>query len=99
MNPSKITTVFEDRTSIVDLDFQQMHELLSLESIWGSQNLILRADKRLLLKKYVGFVATKNLQLQVLPKIFQDNVSKDFEAEKEQSIQLLFRLLAYSNFL
>ncbi|MGE8205373.1 McrC family protein [Heyndrickxia sp. NPDC080065] len=99
MKSTKMITMFEDRTSYVDLTNEQKNELQSLESIWGSQNLILRADNRLLLKKYVGFVASRNLHLQILPKIFRDENLENIEIEKEQSIQLLFRLLSFSNYL
>lgn len=99
MKPSEMITVFEDRTCYVNLTPEQTKELQSFERIWGSQNFIVRSDHRVLLKKYVGFVASKNLQIQILPKIFQDGESREIEAEKEHSIQLLFRLLTYSNYL
>ncbi|MFF2480092.1 McrC family protein [Paenibacillus sp. NPDC058071] len=96
----KTLTVFEDRYSRKQLTDVQKKELLSLESLWGKQNLILRADDRLLLRKYVGFIATPSLQIQILPKLFEDSVSaEDAEKEKLLSVRMLFRLLSSSGFL
>lgn len=93
-------TVFEDRYSRQQLTDVQKKELLSLESLWGKQNLILRADDRLLLRKYVGFIATPSFQIQILPKLFEDSVStEDVEKEKLLSVRMLFRLLSSSGFL
>lgn len=96
----KILTVFEDRYSQQQLTDVQKKELLSFEPLWGKQNLILKADDRLLLRKYVGFIATPSLQIQILPKLFEDTVSLvDVEEEKFLSVSMLFRLLASSGFL
>jgi McrBC 5-methylcytosine restriction system component len=96
----KILTVFEDRYSQQKLTDLQKKELLSLESLLGKQNLILRADDWLLVRKYVGFIATPSLQIQILPKLFEDSVStEDVEKEKLLSVRMLFRLLSDSGFL
>ncbi|MGO4373723.1 hypothetical protein AB4Z21_23755, partial [Paenibacillus sp. MCAF20] len=85
----KILTVFEDRYSQQQLTDVQKKELLSLEPLWGKQNLILKADDRLLLRKYVGFIATPSLQIQILPKLFEDAVSvEDVEEEKFLSVSM-----------
>jgi 5-methylcytosine-specific restriction enzyme subunit McrC len=91
-------TVYEDRYTQVNFTKEEQRELLSLEPIWGKQNIILRADNRLLLKRYVGFVSTRHMQLEILPKVFQENRQLE-ENEKKQAIQLLFRLLSFSNFI
>lgn len=93
-------TVFEDRYAQHHFTDEQRKELLSLESLWGRQNLILRADDRLQLRKYIGFIATPSLQIQILPKVFDDvALVGDIEEEKQQSVRMLFQLLASSGFL
>lgn len=93
-------TVFEDRYSQHDLTDKQRKELLSLESLWGRQNLVLSADGRLLLRKYVGFIATPSLQIQILPKIYDDvALTGDTEDEKQRAVGMLFRLLVSSGYL
>lgn len=91
-------TFYEDRYTQVNFTKEEQRELLSLEPIWGKQNIILRADNRLLLSRYVGFVLTRHMQLEILPKVFQENRQLE-ENEKKQAIQLLFRLLSFSNFI
>lgn len=96
----RTVTVSENRYSQQQFTGDQRKEILLLESIWGKQNLILRADDRLLLSKYVGFVATPSLQIQILPKLYEDALSiEDVEEEKRSSVGMLFRLLASSGFL
>jgi 5-methylcytosine-specific restriction enzyme subunit McrC len=100
MSKRKTITVFEDRYSQQSFTEEQRSELLSLESIWGRQNLNLRADDRLILRRYVGFLSTPSLQIQILPKIFEDVDSlENVEEEKQQSVRMLFRLLQSSGFL
>lgn len=98
MTAKETFTVFEDRTCRLDLTEQQTQELLSLEPLWGRQNLLLRADNRILLKKYVGFIATPNLRLQILPKLTGELDPTNPQKEVEQAVKLLFRMLHYSNF-
>lgn len=96
----KLITVFEDRYSLEPISNEHRMELSSLESIWGRQNISFSVDNRVLLRKYVGFIATPSLQLQILPKLYEDAASaEDFEEEKRSSVRMLFRLLASSGFL
>ncbi|MDO7907581.1 hypothetical protein Q5741_14320 [Paenibacillus sp. JX-17] len=95
-----VVTLYEDRTQQCAFTSEERKDLMSLKTIWGTQNLTLHADDRLLLKHYVGFISTPNLRLQVLPKIFHESLSQDSpEQEVEVSSHLLLRLLQYSSFL
>ncbi|MFD0960587.1 McrC family protein [Paenibacillus chungangensis] len=91
-----VVNIYEDRLCSCILTAEQRQELMSLEPLWGSQNFLLRADDRLLLQRYVGFVSTPNLRLQILPKLFRDQAH---ENEEGTSVAMLFRLLHYSGFL
>lgn len=91
-----VVTIYEDRLCSCAFTVEQRQELMGLEKLWGSQNFLLRADDRLLLQRYVGFVATPNLRLQILPKVFHDQAH---ENQEELSVMMLFRMLHYSGFL
>lgn len=100
MNYQRMITVFEDRTSKQVFTPEQRNELEALEDLWGRQNLILRSGDRLLMRKYVGFIATPSLQIQILPKIYDDAKDvNDSVTEQEQAVCMLFRLLHASGFL
>lgn len=100
MKTARMITLFEDRTTLVRLTDFERDELLSLEPLWGRQNFVVRSDNRLLLKKYVGFVATPNLQIQILPKIYHDEYGSSLENQEiDESVRVLFRLMAFSNFI
>jgi 5-methylcytosine-specific restriction enzyme subunit McrC len=100
VSSARMITVFEDRYSKQSFTEQQRKELINLEEVWGRQHLILRAGDRLSLRKYVGFIATPSLQLQILPKIYDDIKDiNDSAVEQEQAVGMLFRLLHSSGFL
>jgi 5-methylcytosine-specific restriction enzyme subunit McrC len=90
-----VVTIYEDRLCSCSFTEEQRKELIGLEKIWGSQNFLLRADDRIMLQRYVGFVSTPNLRLQILPKIFHEQAHG---TEEECSVAMLFRLLQYSGF-
>jgi hypothetical protein len=96
----RLITVYEDRTTRLDLNDKEKQDIIALKELWGSQNLILQADGSLLLKHYVGFVCHKGTRLQILPKVFADGPAEKLsqETEKQKSIDLLLRLLSYSGF-
>lgn len=99
MYSKRMITIFEDRYSEVELSGNEVEEVLSLEPLWGKHHLLFRADNKLLMKHYVGFVATKNLQIQTLPKVYQYTSIMDEKQEQKESIALLFRMLFYSGFI
>ncbi|MGE7921377.1 McrC family protein [Viridibacillus sp. NPDC093762] len=96
-----LITVYEDQTTTLNLSTIQLEELQSFDSIIGSQNLIVRANNRITIKKYVGFIVTKHLKIQVLPKILKDPNSHTFDEYelRNQATKLFFGLLQYTNFL
>jgi len=100
MSQRQVITVYEDRQTKLKLSEGQVRDLLALKDILGSQNLVLQADGTFRLQRYVGFIVKNQISLQVLPKIFQeDNPAKNSQMETECSTDLLFRLLAYSDFI
>ncbi|HHV15788.1 MAG TPA: hypothetical protein GXX58_04345 [Gelria sp.] len=98
---SRLITVYEDRTTRLELSDKEKQNIIALKELWGSQNLILQADGSLLLKHYVGFIFRNGTRLQILPKVFASGpVEKSSEEfEKGKAINLLLRLLSYSGFL
>ena len=98
---SRLITVYEDRTTRLELSDKEKQNIIALKELWGSQNLILQADGSLLLKHYVGFICRNGTRLQILPKVFASGpVEKSSEEfEKGKAINLLLRLLSYSGFL
>lgn len=96
-----LITVYEDRTTRLELNDKEKQDIIALKELWGAQNLMLQADGSLLLKHYVGFVSRNGTRLQILPKVFADGPleSSSKEIEKHKSINILLRLLSYSGFL
>jgi len=99
MDNGQVITVFEDRQTKLNLTEKQKQDILALKDLWGSQNLILQADGTILLNHYVGFVARNQTRLQILPKIYENQLIGSLEYEKQEAIQLLVRLLQYSGYL
>lgn len=97
----RLISVYEDRTTRLELTNKEKQDIIALKELWGSQNLILQADGTLLLKHYVGFVCRNGTRLQILPKVLADGSLKPLneETEKHQATNLLLRLLSYSGFL
>ena len=91
---NRLISVFEDRQVKLDLSTEEIRALLSYKDLWGSQNLIIQADGTLLMRKYVGFVSSNKIRVQILPKIF----SESGENEIEEANFLLFRLLFYAGY-
>ena len=90
-------TVFEDIQEVCELNSRQKEGILELKKILGSQNVILQIDNNLMIRKYVGFFANKDIKLQILPKIFSEEKHKDNEQIKT-SVNLLLRLLSYTQY-
>ena len=96
---NKSITVFEDIQETHSFTPDQKKGILELKNILGSQNVILQEDNSLLIKKYVGFYANKNVKLQILPKIYsEDNKSINKYEQVRSSIDLFFRLLSYTGY-
>ncbi len=92
-------TLYEDQQTNISINQNQYDDILGLKRIWGSQNCIFQADGTILLKHYVGFIATRQLKLQVLPKIYAESDPEKSEQEHDEAMQVLFRLLYYSGYL
>lgn len=97
----RLITVYEDRTTRLDLSEKEKQDIMALKELWGAQNLILQTDGSLLLKHYVGFINRNGTRLQILPKVLAnvpaENSGTDTEINK--AISLLLRMLSYSDFL
>ena len=93
----KLITIFEDIQEKCELTPEQKAGILELKDIIGNQNVISQTDTNLLVKKYVGFFASKNIKLQILPKIFSEEKKKDDDQIKT-SVSLFIRLLHYTKY-
>lgn len=99
MRTTQLHTVYEGRTCSIKLTEQQKQELLRFRSLIGSQNLTLHTDNRLLIKNFVGYIATPSLHIQILPKLMINTNYETKEQECIESAKLLFRMLHYSEFM
>lgn len=100
MSNKKVITIYEDRQAQLELNDRQLEDIISLKEIIGSNNISVQVDGRVLIKHYVGFFSTRNISVQVLPKIYRDDAyKKEKNKEKNEAIGLLFKLLNYSGFL
>ena len=52
---NRLITIYEDRTTRLELNDKEKQDIITLKELWGSQNLILQADGSILMKHYVGF--------------------------------------------
>ncbi len=96
---SDLITIFEDRKVKLDLTKEQQQDILALKgSVWESQYLNLQVDGTLLMQHYVGFIARNKTRIQILPKIYNDGLTKGIE-EASESMELLFKMLSYSGFI
>lgn len=97
----RLITVYEDRTTRLDLSEKEKQDILALKELWGTQNLILQADGSLLMKHYVGFIYRNGTRLQILPKVLANGPTEkpDADTELNKAISLLLRLLNYADFL
>lgn len=98
---NRLITIYEDRTTRLELNDKEKQDIITLKELWGSQNLILQADGSILMKHYVGFIYRNGTRLQILPKVLANSPTEnqDQDAEINKAIQLLLRLLSYSDFL
>ncbi|MEJ6949408.1 McrC family protein [Natronospora cellulosivora (SeqCode)] len=72
---------------------------MELKKLWKPQNFIYQIDGSILLKHYVGFVANKQVKLQILPKIFEESSGMDLVDKKDEAIKILFKMLYYSGYI
>ncbi|MFW6015939.1 MAG: McrC family protein [bacterium] len=92
-------TLYEDRKTLIDINEKQQRDIMELRKLWEPQNFIYQVDSSILLKHYVGFVANKQVKLQILPKIFEENSGMDSLDKKDEAIKILLRLLYYSGYI
>lgn len=93
MIKNDIVILYEDIKTHIILTENQKRGLIELKKVIGEQNVIIQLDDTVLIKKYVGFYVNKNIRLQILPKIYQDEISIDNEIKIEKSVFLFFKLL------
>lgn len=91
-------TLYEDRQHVLTLSDVQREALCSLKKIIGSQNITVDVDGTVQVMHYVGFYASKELHVQILPKLFSENSRLSTEEQNSRSIELLFRLLCDSGY-
>ncbi|MGI6235788.1 MAG: McrC family protein [Christensenellales bacterium] len=97
----RLITVYEDRTTRLELSDKEKQDIIALKELWGAQNLILQADGSLLMKHYVGFIYRNGTRVQILPKVLANGPTEKSDADTEvnKAVILLLRLLSYSDFL
>lgn len=64
----RLITVYEDRTTRLDLNDKEKQDIIALKELWGSQNLILQADGSLLLKPMLVLFVIKAQGCRFFPK-------------------------------
>ena len=95
--PDSLITVFEDRKQRLEFTSTQMDDILSFQSIMGKDNISLGYDGTFQVMHYVGFISKGKTRLQILPKIFENNIL-DTEQEKREAVRVLINLLRISEF-
>jgi McrBC 5-methylcytosine restriction system component len=95
--PLPLITVFEDRQKKLPLTESQKNDILSFREIIGQNNVRLDYDGTLQIMHYVGFISKGKTRLQVLPKIYENEVIDD-EKEQRESMRVLLNLLRTSEF-
>lgn len=98
---SRLISIYEDTSYKLDFTRAEIEELLSLKKVIGKNNLKLEADGSFMVSHYVGFLATKKIKLQVLPKILNLNSNiyeRNYELENK-AISLLFNMMNYCEYL
>ncbi|NLY19445.1 MAG: hypothetical protein GX045_11080 [Clostridiaceae bacterium] len=80
---------------------KQQMEITKLKNIIGDKNVTVEVDGTIQIINYVGFFATRELRLQILPKILADTTSVGFSEEEQKQIALniMFKLLYFSGYL
>ncbi|WP_300461249.1 hypothetical protein [Desulfobacula sp.] len=95
----EIITVFQDyKTSLSGYE-SHFENILSFKEIIGSQNCILEANGDFRMSKYIGCLVKGNTCLQVLPKIYSNNLDLKNKEEIKESLGFVYRLLLWSDFL
>ncbi|MBU3917459.1 McrC family protein [bacterium] len=95
----EVITVFQDyKTSLTGYE-KHFENILSFKEIVGSQNCILEANGDFRMSHYVGCLIKGNTCLQVLPKIYSNNIDVKDKNEIKESLEFIYRLLLWSDFL
>lgn len=92
-------TLYEGRKTKLPLDKKQLLGISGLKDIINERNVTVEVDGSIQIMNYVGFYATRDIRLQILPKIMADSVQVDEEEQRLLALQMMFRLLAYSGYM
>jgi 5-methylcytosine-specific restriction enzyme subunit McrC len=98
MVSNETITLFEDRTARLPDYRAHENNLGYLREIVGPRNFSLHTDGSLRVMHYVGFFQRGNTRIQILPKIHLESYSAKTE-ERHESLDFVYRLLAWSGFL
>lgn len=94
-------SIYEDTCYKIDLNDDEKEEILKLKGIIASNNIRLEVDGTFMISHYVGFLTTRKIKIQVLPKILNMDSSiyeRNYELENK-AIELLFDMMSYCDYL
>lgn len=92
---SKLITLYEDSTSFLSDHHRYINDLWGLRDIVGRNNFILQADGSFRIMHYVGFYQSGKTRVQILPKVQRLST----EDESQKSLDFIYRLLKWTDFL
>lgn len=101
MREERFISIYEDTQYKINFSKEETLEILKLKDIVGSNNLMLQADGSFMVSHYVGFLCSRTIKLQVLPKILNKDIGiyEQNEENENKSLELLFYMLSYSGYL
>ncbi len=97
LKDKKLLTIFQDHKVNIKEYSDYFNDILSIKKIIGDQNCIIEVNGDILIKNYIGCFSTKRISIQVIPKIYDEELLNS-PNEIKKSLNLVYKLLEWSDY-